>query len=111
MTTRRSFFRQLALGVAAFGILPSAVTYARTWKPLASGVVVPAAVKQGEIVFDMKTLTATVRQLFDEQSAPQMYIIAADLTRQLRSNRAWAGLPVWPNGGTFILPVSVTGWT
>ena len=41
MTTRRSFFSRLAVGIAAFSILPSALTYARTWKPMASGVVVP----------------------------------------------------------------------
>jgi len=32
MTTRRSFLSKLALGVAGFTILPSATTYARSWK-------------------------------------------------------------------------------
>jgi len=35
MNDRRSFFKQLALGVASFAILPSAATYERIWKPKA----------------------------------------------------------------------------
>lgn len=40
MKTRRSFFKQLAFGVAAFGILPAATTYERIWKPK---LIIPAA--------------------------------------------------------------------
>jgi len=35
MNDRRSFFKQLAIGVASFAILPSAATYSRIWKPKA----------------------------------------------------------------------------
>lgn len=39
---RRSFFKTLATAAAAFTILPSAVTYGRTWaKPLGCEVFVP----------------------------------------------------------------------
>jgi len=31
MTNRRDFFKQLALGVASFTVLPSAATYSRKW--------------------------------------------------------------------------------
>lgn len=38
---RRDFFRTLATAAAGFAILPSAGTYARTWKRAASGILVP----------------------------------------------------------------------
>lgn len=33
MNTRRQFFQKLALGAAAFAILPGAKTYERIWRP------------------------------------------------------------------------------
>lgn len=38
---RRNFLGKLLVGAAAFAILPSATTYARSWKPLGSGILVP----------------------------------------------------------------------
>jgi len=42
--SRRSFFGTLTKGVAAFAILPSSLTYARTWKPTASGLLEPLTI-------------------------------------------------------------------
>lgn len=33
MNSRRSFFKQLAVGAASFAILPGATTYERIWRP------------------------------------------------------------------------------
>ena len=41
MTTRRSFLRQMLLACTGAAILPSALTYGRTWKVAGSGVIVP----------------------------------------------------------------------
>ena len=38
---RRAFFSAAAKAAFGFAILPSAVTYARQWKPLPSGIVAP----------------------------------------------------------------------
>jgi hypothetical protein len=38
---RRSFFTTIAKAAAAFAVLPAATTYARSWKPLPSGLLVP----------------------------------------------------------------------
>ena len=44
MTTRRSFLRQMLLACTGAAILPSALTYGRTWKVAGSGVIVPEIV-------------------------------------------------------------------
>jgi hypothetical protein len=38
---RRNFIQSALKAAAGFSILPSALTYARSWKPTAGGVVVP----------------------------------------------------------------------
>ncbi len=38
---RRSFISSMLKAAVACAVLPAATTYARAWKPLASGVVVP----------------------------------------------------------------------
>lgn len=80
MTTRRDFFRSLALGVAGFAILPSATTYARTWKPLASNIFVPAG---SAIEFPPGLLSGTIRQLFAEQKAAQTYLLVECVAEQM----------------------------
>lgn len=37
---KRAFIKRITLGAVGFSILPSAVTYTRQWKPLASGIYV-----------------------------------------------------------------------
>jgi hypothetical protein len=79
MTTRRSFFRSLALGAAAFAVLPSALTYRRTWKATASGIYQPV-----ELDIDPRLLGGTVRQLFSEERQAQMYILSQSIEAHLR---------------------------
>lgn len=66
MTTRRNFFRRLALGAAAFYVLPSATTYERVWRPT-------AVRSAGGLIVDPKVLRLTIRQLFNEQKSVRMY--------------------------------------
>ena len=63
---RRSFFSTIAKAAAGFAILPSAVTYARHWKTINSGIVVPEY-NGIEIRFNNGDLGVTTRQLFNEQ--------------------------------------------
>ena len=50
--TRRSFIDAALKAAAGFAILPSAVTYARTWKPVASGLVTPRWIPMTPAMWD-----------------------------------------------------------
>ncbi len=78
--TRRDFFRTLALGVAGFAVLPSALTYKRTWK-VVSGLVVPVEVP---IVMNGQVLGYTIRQLFSEQKQEHTYALSQYLERYMK---------------------------
>ena len=84
MNSRRSFFKRLAIIGAAFTVLPSALTYKRVWKPLASGVVVPDI--GVPISFDANTLAGTIRQLFNEQKPAAWYMWSEDIVAGLKQH-------------------------
>lgn len=80
---RRGFLLSMLKAAVACAVLPGAVTCARTWKPLASGVVVPM---DGVTIASYRLiLGATSRQLFAEQQSPQIYILSEEITRLIKS--------------------------
>jgi hypothetical protein len=74
---RRSFLTRLATAAAGFTILPSAVTYARTWKVAESGLYVGVP-----IVFDHAVLGSTSRQWFEIQRPLAWYYCNASFSRE-----------------------------
>lgn len=67
MNTRRTFFKQIAFGAAAFGILPAATTYERIWKPK---MIVPVSY-HGELTLEF--LDAMAQQLEGETLLGDFY--------------------------------------
>ena len=80
---RRSFLAtMLRLGVGA-AILPAAVTYARTWKATAGGILVADYVPVPLAIGD-SVLASTTRRLFDEQAVLAIKAMAGHLTKEFK---------------------------
>lgn len=68
-SSRRSFFKRLALAGAGFAVLPSAATYARKWKFSRNELLwLPGGVHGVNVEFSPQLLGSTIRNLFAEQS-------------------------------------------
>lgn len=70
---KREFFKTLGKAALGFAILPSAVTYARTWKPISTSnpIVVPNPI----IVPNPQWISADYELLRLRQEGPFLYVI------------------------------------